>query len=75
MEHRWSVSVQDFKVALEKMDAAQRAEVAGYLRILEWKETPGLAEKLAEAHARMDRGRKVTQEQVENYLAERRAKK
>jgi hypothetical protein len=50
----------------------ERAEVAAYLRILRWKETPGLANDLARAHADMDAGRKVTQEQVEQFVTSRR---
>ena len=57
------------------MDATQRAEIAGHLRLLQWKETPGLAEQLARAHQAMDEGRKVTQEQVEQHVLERRARK
>jgi uncharacterized protein YneF (UPF0154 family) len=42
---------------------------------LRWKETPGLADELARAHAAMDAGRKVSQEQVEQFVAARRATK
>lgn len=69
------MSVREFKMALEQMTAAERAEIAGHLRILRWKETPNLAEQLGRAHAQMDAGHKVTQEEVERHLADRLAKK
>jgi hypothetical protein len=69
------MSVREFKSALERMSAAERAEIAAHLRILRWKETPHLAEELASAHAKMDAGRKVTEEDLERYLANRRASK
>ena len=73
--HFAAVSVQEFKAALDRMSAAERAQVAGHLKILRWKETPGLADQLARAHAAMDEGRKVSQEQVEQFVAARRASK
>lgn len=70
-----SMSVREFKSALDRMNAAERAEIAAHLRILRWKETPNLAEDLSRAHARMDAGRKVTQEEVDRHLAERQTAK
>jgi hypothetical protein len=69
------MSVQELKVSLDQMSAIERAQVAGHLRILRWKETPGLADELARAHAAMDAGRKVSQERVEEFVAARRAAK
>ncbi|MSU65911.1 MAG: hypothetical protein EXS38_07375 [Opitutus sp.] len=67
--------MQDFKTALEQMSAVERAQVAGHLRILRWKETPDLADELARAHAAMDAGRKVPQERVEQFVASQRVEK
>ena len=75
VSHGLVVSVQEFKAALDHMSAPERAQVAGHLRILHWKETAGLADELARAHAAMDAGRKVSQEQVEQFVANRRAAK
>lgn len=69
------MSVQEFKASLDEMSAMERAQVAGHLRILRWKETLGLADELARAHAAMDAGRKVQQEKVEEFVAARRAAK
>ena len=59
------MSVQDLKAALDQMSAIELAQIKGHLRILRWKNTPGIAEELARAHAAMDAGKKVTQEQWE----------
>jgi hypothetical protein len=69
------MSVQECKSALDKMTAVERAQVAGHLRVLRWKDTPGLADELARAHAAMDAGQKVTQEKVEALIAARRGQK
>jgi hypothetical protein len=69
------MSLQEIKSALDGMGARERAEVAAHLRILRWKETPGLGDELARAHAAMDAGRKVSQEQIEEYVVARRTKK
>jgi hypothetical protein len=69
------MSVREFKSALDKMSAAERAEIAAHPRILQWKQTPNLAEELAQAHARMDAGHKVTEEELERHMIERRAGK
>jgi hypothetical protein len=73
--HFFAMSVQELKASLDQMSAVERAQVAGHLRILRWKETPGLADELARAHAGMDAGRKVSQEKVEELVAARRAAK
>ena len=62
------VSVKEIKVALDRMSAPERAQVQGHLRILRWKESPQLAERLTHAHAEMDTGRKITSEAVEAHL-------
>jgi hypothetical protein len=58
-----------------QMSAVEFARAAGHARILRWKETPGLANELARAHAAMDAGRKVSQERVEEFVRTRRAAK
>lgn len=63
------MSVQEFKLALEQMTAAERAEVAAYMRILQWKDTPGLTEELGRAHAAMDAGRAISQERIDAFRA------
>ncbi len=73
--HFITVSVQELKASLDEMSAMELAQIAGHLRILRWKETPGLADELARAHAAMDAGRKVQQGKVEEFLAARRAAK
>jgi len=69
------VSVQQVKTELERMSATERAQVQGYLRILRWKESPGLTERLANAHRAMDAGRKIGPEQVDAHLSRIRAQK
>ncbi|MFA6961043.1 MAG: hypothetical protein WC205_09850 [Opitutaceae bacterium] len=51
-----------------RMTPAERQEVEGQLRLLRWKETPGLAERLAATNARMDAGLKVTSVELEAML-------
>jgi len=51
-----------------RMTPAERQEVDGQRRLLRWKETPGLAERLAAANARMDAGQKVTSVELEASL-------
>lgn len=69
------MSVQDFKAALDQMSLVELAQIEGHMRILRWKKTPGLADELARAHAAMDAGKKVTQEQVEALMASKRQAK
>lgn len=54
------------------MSAMERAEISRHLRLLKWAEDPETPKRLADAHAAMDAGRKVSQEQVEALIAERR---
>lgn len=51
-----------------RMTSAERQEVEGHLRLLRWKEPPGLAERLAAAHARRDAGQNVTSDELEAML-------
>ena len=51
-----------------RMTPSERQEVEGQLRLLRWKETPGLAGRLAAANARMDAGQKVTSVELETLL-------
>lgn len=69
------VSVKEIKVELERMSAQERAQVQGHLRILRWKESPKLAERLTDSHAMMNTGRVITSEKVEAHLQRLRAVK
>jgi hypothetical protein len=69
------VSIQEIKSELGRMSAAERAQVQGHLRILRWKESPKLAERLTHVHQSMNDGRKVTSAEIETHLLQLRAKK
>ena len=60
---------------MDQWSAVEFARSTGQARIQRWKETPGLADELARAHATMDAGRKVSQERVEEFVLSRRAAK
>jgi hypothetical protein len=66
------MSVAEIKEEIRRMSAMERVEVERHLRLLKWSEDPETPKRLAVAHAAMDAGRKVTQEQVEAFIAERR---
>ena len=66
------MSLGEIKEEIRQMSAVERAEVQRHLRLLNWSEDPETPKRLAAAHAAMDAGRKVTQEQVEAFIAERR---
>jgi ribosomal protein L29 len=66
------MSLAEIKEEIRQMSAEERAEVQRHLRLLKWSEDPETPKRLAAAHAAMDAGRKVTQEQVEAFIAERR---
>jgi hypothetical protein len=66
------MSLAEVKEEIKRLSAVERAEVASHLRLLKWMEDPQTPKRLAAAHAAMDAGRKVTQEQVEAMIAERR---
>ncbi len=67
------MSVQEIHQQLEKLTPEELAEVEKHVRVLRVITAPGYAERIAEAHRRMDAGHKVTEEQVDAVLAERRA--
>ncbi len=56
---------------ITRMSPADRAEVERRLRILRWENDPETPARLSAAMARMDAGQKVTQEEVERYMAEK----
>jgi len=62
------MSVNEIKGELDRMSASERAQVQGYLRILRWKENPSLADRLTQAHSKMDEGGKITADRVERHL-------
>jgi hypothetical protein len=66
------MSVAEVKEEIARMTAMERAEVFRHLRLLKWAQDPETPKRLAAAHAAMDAGRKVSQEQVEALIAERR---
>jgi hypothetical protein len=66
------MSVAEIKEEIRQMSAVERAEVFRHLRLLKWSEDPETPGRLAAAHAAMDAGRKVPQEQVEALIAARR---
>jgi len=66
------MSLAEIKEEIRQMSAEERAEVQRHLRLLKWSEDPETPKRLAAAHAAMDAGHKVTQEQVEAFIAERR---
>jgi len=70
-----SVSIKEIKSELDRMSAVDRAKIHGHLRILRWKESPTLAERLTQAHTAMDQGRKITAEEIDAHLVQLRAKK
>lgn len=69
------VSIQEIKGELDRMSAVERAQIQGHLRILRWKESPKLAERLTQAHATMDEGRKITSGEIDTHLLQLRAKR
>jgi hypothetical protein len=60
---------------MNQVSAVEFARATGQAIAQCWKETPGLADELARAHAAMDVGRKVSQERVEALVMSRRAAK
>lgn len=69
------MSINEIKVELDRMSAAERAQVQGHLRILRWKESSNLSERLTQIHAKMDSGKKVTAETIEAHVLQLRTKK
>ena len=66
-----NMSLAELKQEVTALSLAERAQLEGHLRLLRWKERPGLAEHLAVANRRMDAGDKVTEEQLQSLLAQR----
>jgi hypothetical protein len=67
------MSLAELKQEVAALNPAERAQLEGHLRLLRWKERPGLAEHLGELHRRMDAGDKVTEEQLYSLLAQRKS--
>ncbi len=65
------MSVQEIHQQLEKLTPEELAEVEKHIRILRVTTAPGYAERIAEAHRRMDAGRKISEEQSDALIAER----
>lgn len=66
------MSVAEVKEEIGRMNAMERAEIYRHIRLLKWSEDPETPKRLAAAHAAMDAGRKIYQEEVEAMVAERR---
>lgn len=69
------MSLAEIKEEILRLSPEELLEVEKLIRIQKVVTAPGFRERIARAHAEMDAGRKVTQEQVEAFVAERRAKK
>lgn len=65
------MSLAELKQEVSALSPVERAQLETHLRLLRWKERPGLAAHLAELNRRMDAGQKVTQEQCEAWVARR----
>jgi hypothetical protein len=65
------MSLTEIIEEITRMTPADRAEVERRLRLLRWKNDPETPARLDAAMARMDAGQKVTQEELERYLANR----
>lgn len=69
------MSLAEIKEELQRMSAEELLELEQALRVQRVLKSPGFRERIARAHAEMDAGKKVTQEQVEAFVAAQRAKK
>lgn len=69
------MSVAQVIEGIRQLSPKEREEVENILRILKVVEAPGYRERIAQAHAEMDAGKKVSQAEVEAYLAKRDQKK
>lgn len=65
------MSLTEIIEEITRMTPADRAEVERRLRLLRWKNDPEMPARLDAAMARMDAGQKVTQEELERYMANR----
>lgn len=63
------MSLAEIKVEIQRMSAEELLELEQVLRIQRVVTSPGYRERIARAHAEMDAGRKVTQEQFEAFVA------
>jgi len=65
------MSVQQIQEELKKLTPDELTEVEKHIRLLRVVNAPGFKERIAEAHRRMDAGHFVTQEEVEEKIAQR----
>lgn len=63
------MSLTEIIEEITRMTPADRAEVERRLRLLRWKNDPEMPARIDAAMARMDAGQKVTQEELERYMA------
>ena len=68
------MSLLEIKQELQRLTAAELAEVEGFLRALRVKNSPGFRERIAEANRRMDAGEKISDEQIEAEFKRLRSK-
>lgn len=69
------MSLAEIKVETRRMSAEELQELEKMFRIQRVVTAPGYRERIAQAHAEMDAGRKVTQEELEASIARRRSEK
>ena len=69
------MSLAELKQEVTALSQVERAQLEGHIRLLRWKDRPGLAEQLAESNRRMDAGQKVTEEQLHRLLAQRKSER
>jgi hypothetical protein len=69
------MSLAEIKEEILRLNPEELLEVEKLVRIQRVVTAPGWRERITRAQAEMDAGRKVTQEQLEAMLAERRSKK
>ncbi len=58
------MSVMEIKAELGRLTPTELSEVESHLRLIRWKGEAGLPDRLSAAHARIDEGKLVTQEQL-----------
>ncbi len=69
------MSLAEVKAEIKRMSAVERAEVERQLRIMRWADSADLSERLAAAHAAMDSGMKIGQDELEALIASQRKAK
>lgn len=62
------MSVAEIQSQLVKLTPEELAEVEKLIRVLRVTSAPGYRERIAEAHRRMDAGRKVSAEEFESKV-------